>query len=63
MKLENRLPIPYECLVWNYERADITAIIFLNKTVHNQVLAFDEVPMNITELLDYIMERMSTIFN
>ena len=45
------LPPPYERLVWNYEKADVTAIrkaldlvhwdfIFLNKTVHDQVLAF-----------------------
>ena len=49
---------PYERLVWNYKKANATAIrkaldlvnwdfIFLNKTVHDQVLIFDQVLMNI----------------
>ena len=52
------LPPSCEHLVWNYKRADVTEIrkaldcvnwdlIFLNKTVHDQVLAFDQVLMNI----------------
>ena len=58
MKLEKCLPPPYEWLVWNYKIANITAIrkvldlvnwdfVFLNKTVHNQVLVFDQALMNI----------------
>ena len=49
---------PYECLVRNYKRRDVTAIrkaldavdwdfIYLNKTVHDQALSFDQVLMNI----------------
>ena len=58
VKFENCLPPPYQGLVWNYKKADVTAIrkardpvnwefIFLNKTVHDQVLALDQVLMNI----------------
>ena len=58
VKLENCLPPLCERLVWNYKKADITAIrnvldpvnwdfIFLNKTIHDQVLDFDQVLMNI----------------
>ena len=47
---------PYERWVWNYKKADVTGIrkaldlvnwdfIFLNKTVHDQVLALDQVVM------------------
>ena len=56
LNLKIVFPLPYECLVWNYKKADVTAIrkaldlvnwdfIFLNKTVHDQVLALDQVVM------------------
>ena len=58
LNLKIVFPLPYECLVWNYRKADVTAIrkaldlvnwefIFLNKTIHDQVLALDQVLMNI----------------
>ena len=51
-------PPQYECLVWNYKKPNVTAIrkaldlvnwdfTFLNKTVHDQALAPDQVLMNI----------------
>ena len=74
VKLENCFPTPCEGLVWNCKRADITTIrkaldfvnwdfIFLNNTVHDQVLAFDQVqikllltmyPTNISPLMTKI---------
>ena len=58
VKLENCLPHSNERLVWNYKKNDVTAIrkaldlvnwdfTFLNETVHDQALAFDQVLMNI----------------
>ena len=58
LNLKIAFPPPYERLIWNYKKPDVTAIrkaldlvnwdlIFLNKTVHDQVLAFDQVLINI----------------
>ena len=58
LNLKIIFPPLYEHLVWNYKKADVTAIrkaldlvnwdfIFLNKTVHDQFLALDQVLMNI----------------
>ena len=58
LNLKVVFPSLYECLVWNYKKADVTAIrkaldlvnwdfIFLNKTVHDQVLALDQFLINI----------------
>ena len=66
LNLKIVFPLPYECLVWNYKKADVTAIrkaldlvkwdlIFLNKTVHGQVLAFDQVLMNI--FINYVPNK------
>ena len=57
---------PYERLVWNYKKADVTAIrkaldlvnwdfIFLNKNVNGQVLAFDQILMNI--FINYVPNK------
>ena len=58
LNLKIVFPSPYECLVWNYKEANNTEIrkardlvnwdfIFLIKTVHEQVFAFNHILMNI----------------
>ena len=57
MNLKITFPPPYKRLIWNYKNHDVLEIrkaldlvnwdfIFLNKTVHDQVLAFDQVLIN-----------------
>ena len=75
MKLNLKIvspPFPsYERLEWNYKNVDFTAIrpldlvhwdfIFLNKTFHDQALAFDQVPMKM--LLTMYPTNVSTLMN
>ena len=58
LNLSTEYPPPYECLVWNYNRANVEGfkkptesvnwqVMFNNKSVHKQVSIFNETFMNI----------------
>ena len=58
LNLNIEYPAPYECLVWDYNRANVEGIkksiesvdwemMFNNKSVHKQVSIFNEILMNI----------------